>query len=75
MSQQSVEISPAEVEAAARLIDAPERDAFSVLGIQAEYVELNEPRLAAGQEVPTWSGMESFDSVLRRQRGPALRRH
>jgi hypothetical protein len=67
MSQQSAEIGEADIEAAARLFDAPEQDAFSVLGIQAERVELNEARLAAGRE-PIWSSMDSFDRVLGPQR-------
>jgi hypothetical protein len=54
-----------------RLIDAPEHDAFAVLGIQAERLELNEKRLAVGRPVPSWNSMETFDRVLSPQRAPA----
>jgi hypothetical protein len=60
-----------EIEAAARLMNASEQDAFSVLGIQAERLELAETRISSGRPVPQWDSLESFDRVLSPQRAPA----
>ena len=70
MSDRASEPDETAIEAALRLMDAPEQDAFSVLGIQAERLELAEQRLAVGRPVPRWTIEESFERVLSPQRAP-----
>jgi hypothetical protein len=64
MVQGSVEPTDKEVEAALRLLEGPEQDVFTVLGIQAEQIEINERRLANRRPVPNWRSDESFERVL-----------
>jgi hypothetical protein len=71
MGRAAVEPSDKEIEAALHLLEAPEQDVFSVLGIQAERIEIAERRLADGRPVPNWVSEESFERVLSPQRAPA----
>jgi hypothetical protein len=71
MANPPVEPSEATIEATLTLLDHPEQDAFSVLGIQAERLQLAEQRIAAGRRVPVWTDREGLDRVLSAQRAPA----
>ena len=70
MTQPTLEPTEITIAAALTLLQRPEEDAYSVLGIQAEQLELAEQRLIAGRRVPVWTGHEGFERVLSPQRAP-----
>jgi hypothetical protein len=61
-------LNPALLEKGEALYNAEFNDALSVLGIQAETVEIDAERSARGRPVPEWSDAAAFDRVLSPQR-------
>jgi hypothetical protein len=57
-----------EIDLGARLLEAPDEDAFSFLGIQAESLELADARAAQRRSVPPWSNDLAVAKVLSGQR-------
>jgi hypothetical protein len=43
-------------------------DAFSVLGVQSERIEIDARRVEEGRPIPSWSDADAFDRVLSPQR-------
>jgi hypothetical protein len=63
--------TPRLIEKGAALYNAEMSDALSVLGIQAEAVEIDVKRSELGRPVPAWSDDTAFDRVLSPQRASA----
>lgn len=69
-SQPTTLPEPALIDMGVALYEADEDEALSVLGIQAEAVEINARRAAESRPVPAWSNEAAFDRVLSPQRAP-----